>query len=236
MSESPLAGASPPADAAWGRKRLPIKTVLLLLPFAVLGVTRAAIEVSVRLLPTSLAWMLGFLAYYAAIEGAVLLVRSRVPGGRIGLSFGVFPLPGPRLLIFGVLLPALLPFGFFVLNVRAVPAPVLLSIAAFALMNPPFEETFWRGVLALIPVPDGFRILYSGFLFGLSHWFLWGSYWLTTPRLLIPVVATTFVMGVAWMWLYLRVRTLLYPILSHVFVDIFNLSVAMFLGLRLVKV
>ncbi|TRZ65199.1 MAG: CPBP family intramembrane metalloprotease, partial [Rhodocyclaceae bacterium] len=82
----------------------------------------------------------------------------------------------------------------------------------------------------------GFRIFYSGFLFAFSHWFLWGSYWFSTPRLLIPVVVTTFVMGVAWMWLYLKARTLFYPMLEHSFVDIFNLSVAMFVGLNLVKV
>lgn len=213
-----------------------IKMFMLLLPFAVLGLTRAAIEVSARFLPTSWAWIPAFCVYYAVIEGAVLLVRATVPGSRQNLAFGVRPTPDTRTLVFGVILPALLPLGFFVLNVRAVPASIFLAILAFALINPFFEEVFWRGLLALIPAPDGFRILYSGFLFAFSHWFLWGSYWFTTPRLLIPVVATTFIMGVAWMWLYLKTRTLFYPMLSHVFVDTFNLSIAMFMGLHLVKV
>jgi membrane protease YdiL (CAAX protease family) len=40
-------------------------------------------------------------------------------------------------------------------------------------------------------------------------------------------------MGLAWMWFYLRERSLAYVIASHLIVDIFNLSVAMFIGIRL---
>lgn len=77
------------------------------------------------------------------------------------------------------------------------------------------------------------RIFYSGLLFAFSHWFFTGAYWLSNPRVLIPVVITTFVMGVAWMWFYLRERSLAYTIASHLAVDVFNLSVAMFMGVRL---
>ena len=48
-----------------------------------------------------------------------------------------------------------------------------------------------------------------------------------------PGVITTFIMGLAWMWFYLRERSLAYVIASHLIVDIFNLSVAMFIGIRL---
>ncbi len=40
-------------------------------------------------------------------------------------------------------------------------------------------------------------------------------------------------MGVAWMWFYLRERSLGYVIASHLVVDVLNLSVAMFMGVRL---
>ncbi len=60
-----------------------------------------------------------------------------------------------------------------------------------------------------------------------------GAYWLSRPRVLIPVLITTFIMGIAWMWFYLRERSLGYTIASHFVVDVFNLSVAMFMGLPL---
>lgn len=40
-------------------------------------------------------------------------------------------------------------------------------------------------------------------------------------------------MGVCWMWLYQRDGRLIYPIVSHILVDIFNLSIAIFMGVSL---
>lgn len=134
---------------------------------------------------------------------------------------------------FGVILPALLPLGFFVLNVTLVPLAVLGAIIVFAIVNSYFEEVFWRGLMVYLPASDWVRILYSGTLFAFSHWFFMGAYWLSNPRVLIPVLITTFVMGIAWMWFYLRERSLAYTIASHLVVDILNLSVAMFMGLQL---
>ena len=38
------------------------------------------------------------------------------------------------------------------------------------------------------------------------------------------------------MWFYQRQKNLAYPILSHALVDIFNLSVAVFYGLKLITI
>jgi membrane protease YdiL (CAAX protease family) len=206
--------------------------MILLLPFVILGITRLAIEVSVRALPMHLSWIPSMVVYYAAIEASVWWVRR---ANRVELSFTRTQARRSSL-IFGAIVPALLPFGFFVLNVRAVPPIVLGAIAIFAFINPYFEERFWRGLMALAPGPPRWRIFYSGFLFAFSHYFLWCAYWLSKPRVMISVIITTFLMGIAWMWFYLRERTLFYPLVSHILVDIFNLSVAMFLGIRLVTV
>jgi membrane protease YdiL (CAAX protease family) len=207
---------------------------ILLLPFIVLAITRLAIEGFVRVFPLHVSWVPSMLVYYAAIEGAAWYVRRAHPSAT--LSFARKPLPRTSSLIVGALLPAMLPLGFFVLNVRAVPVWVLIAILLFAAVNPYFEELFWRGLMSLAPASRAFRILYSGLLFAFAHWFLLGSYWFKDLRVLISVVITTFLMGMAWMWFYLRERTLFYPLVSHILVDIFNLSVAMFLGLRLVTV
>lgn len=209
------------------------RITMLLLPLAVLAVSRLGADVSVRLLPMHIAWIPAFVVYYLAIEASVFWVRRAVPGASGGLSFSSGARPAARRVIFGAVLPGLLPLGFFVLNVSLVPAAVLGAIVVFAAINSYFEEVFWRGLLAHLPAPDPVKILYSGALFAFSHWFFTGAYWLSRPRVLIPVVITTFVMGVAWMWFYLRERSLVYTIVSHFVVDVLNLSVAMFMGLRL---
>jgi len=209
------------------------RATMLLLPFVAIGLGRLGAEVSVRLLPLRIAWVPALLVYYIAIQAAVFWARRVIPGAKDGVSFYSGTRPSARSVVFGVALPALLPFGFFVLNIALVPVAILGGIVVFAIINSYFEEVFWRGLMAYLPAPDRVRILYSGILFAFSHWFFTGAYWLSNPRVLIPVLVTTFVMGVAWMWFYLRERSLAYTIASHLFVDVFNLSVAMFMGIRL---
>ena len=205
---------------------------LLFLPFFVLLFTRIGIEISAWMLPLRWAWLPAFGGYYFAIvssgwyAGRYLGVVSPVIGR-------LLPRPSNRLILIGVMLPALLPLGVFVLNVRAVPLPVLVGIFGFALVNPLFEDAFWRGLLANVPLTRWGRILFSASLFSFSHYFLWGTYWLNSPLVLIPTCLTTFIMGVCWMWFYQRDRRLIYPILSHALVDVFNLSIAIFMGIPL---
>lgn len=103
----------------------------------------------------------------------------------------------------------------------------------FALVNPCFEDAFWRGLLAHMPLSARGRMLVSATLFSFSHYVLWGAYWLASPPILISTCVTTFIMGVCWMWFYQRDGRLIYPILSHLLVDVLNLSVAIFMGIPL---
>jgi membrane protease YdiL (CAAX protease family) len=210
-----------------------LRTTMVLVPLAVLAVSRLGAEVFVRLHPLRYAWIPSLIVYYLAIEAAVVWVRRAVPEARQGLSFRSGARPTRRHLVLGVVIPALLPLGFFILNVRMVSLGVLGLIVVFAPINAYFEEVFWRGLMSYLPASDRVRILFSGGLFAFSHWFFMGAYWLSRPRVLIPVVITTFLMGIAWMWFYLRERSLAYTIASHFVVDVLNLSVAVFLGLRL---
>jgi membrane protease YdiL (CAAX protease family) len=209
------------------------RATMIVVPLAVLGVSRLGAEVFVRLYPLRYAWIPSLIVYYLAIEAAVVWVRRAIPDAPDGLSFRSGARPSRRRLIYGVVIPALLPLGFFILNVRMVPLAVLGAIVVFAPINAYFEEVFWRGLMSCLPASDRVRILWSGGLFAFSHWFFTGAYWLSRPRVLIPVVITTFMMGIAWMWFYLKERSLAYTIASHCVVDVLNLSVAVFLGLRL---
>ena len=114
---------------------------------------------------------------------------------------------------------------------------MLALVLLYALVNPYFEEGFWRGLLDELPAPPVTRGLYSAFLFGFSHYFLWGAYWLADPpRQWIAAALSTFVMGLLWSWFYRRDGRLIYPLVSHGLVDVFNLSVALFSGVPLLTV
>lgn len=113
----------------------------------------------------------------------------------------------------------------------------LIFIVGFALIDPYCEETFWRGLLRFLPAGNKVTILCSASLFGFSHYFLWGTYWLANPPgKWIAAVVTTFIMGILWLWFYKRGQKLIYTILSHILVVIFNLSVAMFYGVKMVTI
>lgn len=209
---------------------------LFLAPLVVLGVTRLGIEASMRVLPVHVAWIPAFVVYYVTIEACVQYARRHlgIAAPRIGR---LRPLPPARLLVLAIVLPAALLLVFFVQNVAVVPRGVLGLVFVYALLNPYFEESFWRGLLEALPAGPWVRTLYSATLFGFSHYFLWGAYWLAEPpRRWIAAAISTFVMGLLWSWFYRRDGRLIYPMLSHALVDVFNLSVALFSGVRLVTV
>lgn len=206
------------------------------MPLFVLIITRIGIEVSVRLLPIQVAYFTALGVYYLSVEVCLLLLRSQSGVSMSWYSWSFRPLPTLKQVIIGLIVPALLPLGVLVSNHQAVPTSTFVYIFIFAAINPFFEEVFWRGVLNQLPITAIKRQLISAFLFSFSHYFLWGAYWLSNPKILIPTCITTFIMGWCWMWFYQRDGRLLYPVLSHMLVDIFNLSVAVLMGMKLVGV
>lgn len=141
------------------------------------------------------------------------------PGGSIGwsilaLSIGLIPLP------------------LFLLNWRLFTAPWQVIIwMIFALVNAPLEEGYWRGVLtdATSKGPGWLGVLYSSFFFAANHPLTYGVYSQGNRH---PVTfISTFVMGVAWAWVYRKTGSLRMPILAHILVDLFNLSILAFLNI-----
>lgn len=212
---------------------LPNTRVLFLMPLFVLIFTRIGIEICAHLLPVHLSWIPSFVIYYLSIEICLWFARKRLQITVNTRRAALLPFPGLKYLAIGILLPAVIPFGVFISNYKAVPWSSFAYIVVFAVINPFFEEAFWRGLLVNLPIGTLKRQLFSGLLFSFSHYFLWGAYWLSNPRVLIPTCITTFLMGWCWMWFYQKDRRLIYPVLSHILVDVFNLSIAVFLGLKL---
>ena len=147
---------------------------LFILPLLVLILTRLGAEIAVVLLPLKLAWLPAFLVYYVCIYLSVQWARRK---GLISLSSRAYtfrPVPPVGWLLLGVILPALIPLGVFTKNISAVSLSFFGYILLFSLINPWFEEVFWRQLLFHLPGKKWVAVLYSAGLFSFSHYFFWG--------------------------------------------------------------
>lgn len=208
-----------------------LNNFLLASPFLVLIFTKFVILFSTNYFRPEVSWIPAFIGYYFAII-SVFFISTKylsLPVGEI-FSFSLKPFPKFGLLFGTIIIPAMLPLAAFILNVKNVPWIFLLYIVIFSCINPIFEEAFWRGLLNYLPGKNAFRILYTAVLFSFSHYFLW-EYWFKFPLVIIPTLISTFIMGVLWMYFMQKQKNLAYPIISHFFVDIFNLSVAVYCGI-----
>jgi membrane protease YdiL (CAAX protease family) len=123
-------------------------------------------------------------------------------------------------------LPILL-MNWSLLRALTVWVPWLL----FALINPWFEEGYWRGLLldASATWKGWLRVLYTSGLFALSHPALWGVN--SIGNRTITVIVSTFVMGIVWAVVYHKTRSLRWVIVAHILVDLLNMAVPVFLNL-----
>ncbi len=209
-----------------------LKQFLIAAPVLVLPFARFIGELSINFLPTQLSWLPAFGGYYLAI-GFSFYIAARfyqIPLKAIFANLNLSPLPPLKYLFWFIIIPALLPIAAFLSNVKYVTPLFMFYIVLFSMINPFFEEGFWRGLLRYIPGSKTFKVIYTAALFAFSHYFLWG-YWFKSWWVIGPAVFSTFVMGVLWMIFMQKQPRLIYPILSHVVVDILNLSVAVYYGM-----
>jgi len=217
--------------------QLAAKVFLICSPFIILIVGRIGVDLSITFFPKPLSWIPAFLGYYVAIVSVIEIARKtlgvpfqwKLNFKKDGLFFGFRPFPRMGLLLGSIVLPALIPLGAYMTYGHLVPSFYFLYILLFALINPIFEESFWRGLLYHLPFGNTFKILYSAAGFAFSHYFFW-FYWLDLPHMLSATVISTFIMGVLWMYFLVRHKNHFYGYWSHVVVDILNLSIAIFSG------
>lgn len=125
----------------------------------------------------------------------------------------------------------IIPLPILLLNLSLLKLDYILILwILFALLNPVFEEIFWRGFLIdNLSMPKWGACCYAVFLFVISHPIMWGCFsianrsWMTIVSLAL--------MGLAWSIVYIKTGSLRWCVVSHVLVDIFNLSVYVFLNL-----
>lgn len=159
----------------------------------------------------------GLVAFGAGREGARRWLRTPGGGARAAaISFAVGLIPLPILLTSHGLLDSAGLVGLWL---------------AFAAINAPLEEGYWRGLLLdrTSHWPAWVSVGASSVLFALNHPIAYGP--LSIANAHPATLVSTFIMGVGWSVAYRRSGSLRWPIAAHVVTDLCNLSVLAFMNL-----
>jgi uncharacterized protein len=108
---------------------------------------------------------------------------------------------------------------------------LITAWAVFALVNPWFEESYWRGLIMDSTASWGraLSLLYSSALFAASHPLIWGIH--SLPLRKIEAVGALFVVGVLWGLAYQRTGTLRWCVVGHMLANLFGLAALTLLNL-----
>ncbi len=200
------------------------RCIVLLSPVAVIGIGRIVEHVAGRILGPW-AWLPTLLVFWATIGTLVAWGRSRPVKEWFGQPSG-----GAVWSTLAVVV-GLVSVREFISGWRVLESPHVAALwLAFGLVNPWFEEAYWRGLL--IDASKGWRglgVLYSAVAFGLSHPLIWG---VNCAALCHPavVMALGFV-GIVWGLAYWRTGSLRWTIVGHGFANLLGLSVPVMLNL-----
>ncbi|WP_227394990.1 CPBP family intramembrane glutamic endopeptidase [Jeotgalibacillus aurantiacus] len=131
-------------------------------------------------------------------------------------------------LIFG-----LFPMSILIMNVHLLDSPLIIVLwVAFALINPWFEELYWRGLLldaAIEWFPKWISVGYSTLFFMLSHPLMWGVFSIANSH--YHVFINLLLLGIVWSVIYFKTRSLRWAIFSHFLVNIGIMTVPVFLNI-----
>jgi membrane protease YdiL (CAAX protease family) len=119
----------------------------------------------------------------------------------------------------------------FRLNFRSLNQSWIISFwLAVAIIDPWLEEGYWRGLLmdSASGWPGWLIVMYTTFWFGLSHPLLLGVNVKALSGL--PGFIGTVFTGAIWSIVYLKTRSLRWPIFSHFVADLLSVSIIVFLN------
>jgi hypothetical protein len=175
------------------------------------------------------AWVPTMTVFWATIAGLIAWARGRQALGRW--------LQAPQ----GSWMWSVLAVAVGLVSVREFLADwnVLQSATVFSLwlgfglINPWFEESYWRGLMldATATWVGGLGVVYSTLLFVVSHRLIWGvhSVALRHPAALAGLV----IVGAVWSVAYRRTGSLRWTIAGHALANLLGLSVPMLLNLHI---
>lgn len=198
--------------------------LLSLSPFLVMFACHLAARASDKWLRWDWKWVPNLMLYWGLLSILIVLNWSQVEPllhltnrfiwlAILALAVGFIPLP-------------ILIFNKHLLRNKGVFAAWML----FAFINPLFEELYWRGVLV-----NHFAewsvigsMLITSLLFSVHHKIAWEP---ITPVMGHPhLLISTAVMGLIWSASVIYCHTILWAIISHIAVDLFNLAVPVYLN------
>jgi membrane protease YdiL (CAAX protease family) len=128
-----------------------------------------------------------------------------------------------HLLVLSVIV-GFIPLQIFLTNLHIITLPLAFLSIPFVLLNPFFEELYWIGfVLDFTFSSKKISSLYSSILFILSHLFIWGVFSYGNRNYFL--IGSLAIMSTVWCIVRVKAKSLWWCIISHFFVDVFNLMI-----------
>jgi CAAX protease family protein len=148
---------------------------------------------------------------------------------------------GSRWWLFLALAIGLISFPLlFIPNIHILRSvPLLIAWFAFAVINSVCEEAYWRGFLLdeMSDLPRAFGVVYSSLLFIAIHPLMLGvfsriqAFDPAHPLNLLPFILILVMISLVYCLVYLKTKSLRWPILSHFLSDLGNLSIFLFMNM-----
>ena len=138
-----------------------------------------------------------------------------------------------RLFVILSLVLGMFPLSILILNYQLFDSVLLVILwLLFAIINPWFEELYWRGLLLDAAdkwMPKWMSAVYTTIFFVLSHPFMWGVFSIASTSWHLYLYLS--ITGLVWAFTYFKTKSLRWVILSHFIVDIGNITVLTFLNI-----
>jgi len=107
---------------------------------------------------------------------------------------------------------------------------ILISLIIFSVVNPWFEEFYWRGLILDLTEKWSLwvRLLYSAVLFTINHPLMVGIF--SIANRMVVFLFTTVILGVIYGLIYIKTASLRWLILAHGLLNFLGISTAIFLN------
>lgn len=203
---------------------------LILSPIAVIAAGQLAAQI-ISSWGGLWAWAYLFAGYWLALTGLIL-----VSGGKEAISRWLRPSQGGIAWpIIAMAFSCISTLWMIVPNWRLLLKPeILFPSLVFSMVNPCLEEGYWRGLImdSAERWPGWLTILYSGGLSAINHQFIT----VASASARNPAIwAYQLILGLLMGYLYLKTKSLRWPVACHAVVNMFSLTVAIFMNVYVPK-
>jgi len=170
-----------------------------------------------------------FIPAFILYWGLSFLITARIAG--ISSIKNWFQKPDGKVgwLILSII-TGFIPFTMFLSNLHIITFPLMLLSIAFALINPFFEQLYWKGFLLDYTFKSKIvSSIYSSIFFIMGHLFIWGVFSYGNRNFFL--IGSLAIMSTVWCLVRVKTKSLWWCIISHILVDLFNLIVFVMLNM-----